>query len=92
MAGRVAAVMLGLVAAVAVLFLGPKETIVCESAGWPNSMFGDMFGHVDGSSFTGCEVPTGGAWAFAGALAIASPAALVGESLATRRRGRSREP
>jgi hypothetical protein len=58
-------------AAIAVL-AGPKHMVVCTEARWPNSAFGDMFGHTDALTFTGCDVPTVGAWVAAIVLLVAS--------------------
>jgi hypothetical protein len=64
-------VVCGVLCATAVIFVGPKQTIVCTEARWPNSAFGDMFGHSDGAMFTGCDVPTAAAWVVAVALLLA---------------------
>ncbi|HAB58368.1 MAG TPA: hypothetical protein DCE75_09985 [Acidimicrobiaceae bacterium] len=42
--------------------------VVCSEARWPNTIFGDIFAHDDGESFTGYDVPTAGTWAVAAAL------------------------
>ena len=66
----------GLAVAVGVIFLGPKTTQVCDNVGWPNSIFGDMFGAVDGSNFSGCNVPSTFAWIVAVAALVAVTAAI----------------
>ncbi len=71
----IASVGTGLLLALAVLFFGPKKTVVCEHTSWPNSMFGDTFGHTDGADFTGCAVPTTLTWVLVGAVAVAPPVA-----------------
>ena len=65
-----------LFAAVLLLFLGPHKTIVCTAASWPNTMLGDQLGHVDGTDFTGCVVPTRPSWAAIAALVLMSLLAL----------------
>lgn len=66
----------GVLLATVAIFLGPKHMVVCTDARWPNSAFGDMFGHVDGDMFTGCDVPTAATWVVAAVLLLA-PVALV---------------
>ncbi len=66
----------GLAVAVGVIFLGPKTTQVCDNVGWPNSIFGDMFGAVDGSSFSGCDVPSTLAWIIAVVALVGVTAAI----------------
>jgi hypothetical protein len=61
----------GVLIATVTIVAGPKHTVVCTDTGWPNSAFGDMFGHVDAESFTGCDVPTLGTWVLAVALLVA---------------------
>ena len=76
----------GVFLAAFILVVGPKETTLCESTGWPNSLFGDTFGHTDGASFTGCDVPTGASWALAGAALVAPVAAAVAVAVDRRER------
>ncbi len=64
-------VAIGLLLSLAVIWFGPKHMVVCVNTGWPNSMFGDQFGHTDGIDFTGCDVPTFGAWLAAVAVLLA---------------------
>lgn len=52
----------GLLLPFAVIWFGPKHTVVCTDTGWPNSAFGDQFGHYDGPDSTGCDVPAFGTW------------------------------
>ena len=61
----------GLLLATITILLGPRHMVVCSKARWPNTIFGDFFAHVDGESFTGCDVPTAETWAAAAALLIA---------------------
>lgn len=66
------AAIVGAFAGSVVLLAGPTRTVDCASARWPDSMFGDMLGHVDGASSTGCVVPSAWGWAIALALPIAA--------------------
>ena len=61
----------GLLFATITILLGPKHMVVCSEARWPNTILRDIFAHVDGESFTGCDVPTAETWAAAAALLIA---------------------
>ena len=61
----------GLLLATITILLGPKRTVVCSEARWPNTSFGDILAQVDGESFTRCDVPTVETWAVAAALLIA---------------------
>jgi len=61
----VGASIVGALTGAAVVFAGPKKTVVCAEASWPDSMFGDIFGHVDGPTSTGCVVPGGLTWMIA---------------------------
>ena len=76
----------GMFLAALILLVGPKETALCEATGWPNSMFGDTFGHTDGASFTGCDVPTGASWALAGAVLVGPVAATAAIAIDRRER------
>lgn len=67
------ALVFGLVVAAAVIWFGPKYVVVCTEASWPNSMFGDQFGHYDSAISTGCDVPTLGAWMLALVVAVGLP-------------------
>ena len=69
----VVAALVGVVAGTVALFTGPKRTVQCTTAGWPDSMFGDTFGHLDGPTSTGCIVPSPLGWM----IAVAIPIALV---------------
>ena len=74
----VALVTTGLLVAALLLVWGPKEEILCTEARWPNAVFGDMFGHTDGASYTGCVVPSSLSWMLAGSTATAPVAAVIG--------------
>jgi hypothetical protein len=81
----VAAIIAGALIGTLIVMLGPKETVVCTFAEWPNSAFSGMFGEIDGANFTGCDVPTGSTWAVAGAGA-ATPLVATCSILLDRRR------
>jgi len=61
----VGSAIVGALLGVGTLFVGPKDQVACTEASWPDSMFGDMFGHVDGATYTGCYVPSGPTWTIA---------------------------
>jgi hypothetical protein len=82
----VLAAIFGCLLAVGIIFLGPKETVVCVDAAWPNSLFGDNFGHTDGATFTGCDVPTLATWAAAVGSILIPIALVVASGLWDRRR------
>ena len=73
-------------AALFTLFAGPQRTVVCADASWPNTMFGDMLGHVDAETYLGCVVPTLGAWITALVLLFLPIAAAVLLAQLSRRR------
>lgn len=66
------AAIVGAFAGSVVLLAGPTRPVDCASVRWPDSMFGDMLGHVDGASSTGCVVPSAWGWTVALALPVAA--------------------
>ncbi|MFM8267383.1 MAG: hypothetical protein ACKOA2_05135 [Ilumatobacteraceae bacterium] len=67
------AFIIGFALAALSVLAGPKHMVVCTETRWPNSAFGDMFGHTDADTFTGCDVPTLGTWAVAITLLVGLP-------------------
>jgi len=60
----------GLLLAVAVLYLGPRDQVICGSATGPSSVAEEAFqgmgsGHVDGPSSNTCPVPGTVSWVLA---------------------------
>ncbi|MGI9605488.1 MAG: hypothetical protein ACR2P0_05055 [Acidimicrobiales bacterium] len=58
------------------ILVGPKHDVVCDDASFPDTIVGDMFGHVDTATATLCTVPTASAWWIAAALLLAALAAI----------------
>lgn len=50
------------VAAIALIMFGPKQTPVCGEVSFPNTLIGDYFGHIDGAETEWCYVPPTWVW------------------------------